>query len=96
MGLRAYLLLETVDNLGKSDLEKAVKELENTPGVDFIDLVVGSKDMVVMVDSAISVESIANAIRRFGWVKDIEILRIANPLGQSHFPGDACGCEHCR
>jgi hypothetical protein len=78
MGLRAYLLVNVVDDMEQADLIKALRELEDTPGVDFVDPVIGSKDLVVMVDAPVTVESIANKIRSNSWVKETEVLRIVS------------------
>lgn len=78
MGLRAYLMINVADGMEHSDLIKAVRELEEIPGVDFVDPVVGSKDLVVMVDAPVTVDAIANKIRSYSWVKDTEVLRIIN------------------
>jgi uncharacterized protein YlbG (UPF0298 family) len=76
MGLRAYLMVSVAEDIEQVDLVKALRELENTSGIDFVDRVIGSRDVVVMVDSAVTVESIANKIRNLHWVKDLEVMRI--------------------
>jgi hypothetical protein len=48
------------------------------PGIDFVDPVIGSRDMVIMVDAPVTVEAVANKIRAKGWVKEVEILRIVS------------------
>ena len=78
MGLRAYLMVNVVDDTEQSELINALRELEDSPGVDFVDPVIGSKDLVIMVDAPVTVEAIANKIRNNHWVKDIEILRIVS------------------
>ncbi len=78
MGLRAYLLVNLVDEMEQAELIKALRELEDTPGIDFVDPVIGSKDLVVMVDAPVTVEAIANKIRSNSWVKDAEVLRIVS------------------
>ncbi len=78
MGLRAYLLVNVIDDMEQADLIKALRELEDTPGVDFVDPVIGSKDLVVMVDAPVTVEAIANKIRSNSWVKETEVLRIVS------------------
>jgi hypothetical protein len=78
MGLRAYLMVNVKDNIEQSKLIKGLRDLEETPGVDFVDAVIGSKDVVVMVDAPVTVESIADKIRSNFWVKDAEILRIVS------------------
>jgi len=78
MGLRAYFLLTTNDDLKQREFVKAVREVEDTPGVDFVDPVIGSRDMVIMVDAPITVEALARKIRAKPWVKDMEVLRIVS------------------
>ena len=78
MGLRAYLLVNVVDEMEQSDFIRALRELEATPGVDFVDPVIGTKDLVVMIDAPVTVEAIANKVRSHRWVKDAEVLRIAS------------------
>ncbi|HEX7474634.1 MAG TPA: hypothetical protein VF318_01610 [Dehalococcoidales bacterium] len=78
MGLRAYVMVNIADDIQQADLINAMRELEDTPGVDFVDPVIGSKDMVVMVDAPVTVEAIANKIRSNPWVKDTEVLRIVS------------------
>ncbi|GAI55970.1 unnamed protein product, partial [marine sediment metagenome] len=56
----------------------ALRELEEMPGVDFVDPVIGSHDMVIMVDAPVTVEAIANKIRNKEWVKGMEIMRIVS------------------
>lgn len=52
--------------------------MEELPGVDFVDPVIGSHDMVIMVDAPVTVESIASKVRAKDWVKDLEIMRIVS------------------
>lgn len=78
MGLRAYLLVDVADDLEQGQFIEVLRELEEMPGVDFADSVVGSRDLVIMVDAPVTVEAIANKIRAGGWVKDMEILRIVS------------------
>lgn len=78
MGLRAYFLADVNDDLGQSDFVKVLRELEEMPGVDFVDPVIGSRDLVIMVDAPVAVEALANKIRAKGWVKNLETLRIVS------------------
>lgn len=78
MGLRAYLLVDVVDEMEQREFVKALRELEEMPGIDFVDPVIGSCDMVIMVDAPVTVEAIANKIRAKGWVKKAEVLRIVS------------------
>ncbi|TRZ94089.1 MAG: hypothetical protein D4R82_04100 [Dehalococcoidia bacterium] len=78
MGLRAYFMVTTDDKLTQREFVKAIREVEDTPGIDFVDPVIGSKDMVIMVDAPITVETLAKKIQAKPWVKDMEILRIVS------------------
>ncbi len=78
MGLRAYLLADVKDEIDQREFIKALRELEEMPGIDFVDPVIGSRDMVIMVDAPVTVEAVANKIRAKGWVKELEILRIVS------------------
>ena len=78
MGLRAYLMVDVADEMEQQEFVKALRELEETPGVDFVDPVIGSHDMVIMVDAPVTVEAIANKIRVKEWVKGIETMRIVS------------------
>ena len=76
MGLRAYLMVNVVDEMEQQEFIEVLRQLEGMPGVDFIDPVIGSHDMVMMVDAPVTVEALASKIREKSWVKDMEILRI--------------------
>ncbi len=78
MGLRAYLLVDVVDNMEQRDFVKVLRELEEIPGVDFVDPVVGSRDLVIMVDAPVTVEALASKIRAKEWIKDMETMRIVS------------------
>ena len=78
MGLRAYLLVDVADETEQQQFIAALRELEETPGVDFVDPVIGSHDMVIMVDAPVTVEALVNKIQTKNWIKNIEILRIVS------------------
>jgi hypothetical protein len=78
MGVRAYLLVEVADDMEQQDFINTLRQMEEMPGVDFVDPVIGSTDMVIMVDAPVTVEAIASKIRAKGWVKKLEILRIVS------------------
>ncbi len=78
MGLRAYLFVDVADEMEQQGFIKALRELEEMPGVDFVDPVIGSHDVVIMVDAPVTVEAIANKIRNKEWVKGMEIMRIVS------------------
>jgi len=78
MGLRAYLLVDVADDMEQQEFIKVLRQLEEMPGVDFVDPVIGSHDMVIMVDAPVTVEALAGKIRERSWVKDLEILRVVS------------------
>jgi len=78
MGLRAYLLVDVADEMEQREFAKALRELEEMPGIDFVDPVIGSHDMVIMVDAPVTVEIVANKVRNKEWVKSMEIMRIVS------------------
>jgi len=78
MGLRAYFMVTTRDDLQQRQFVKAVREVEDIPGVDFVDPVIGSRDMVIMVDAPITVEALAKKIGAKPWVKEMEVMRIVS------------------
>jgi hypothetical protein len=78
VGLRAYFMVTTHDDLTQEEFVKAVREVEGTPGVAYVDPVIGSRDMVVMVDAPITVEALAKKTSAKQWVKNLEILKIVS------------------
>lgn len=78
MGLRAYLLIDVNDDIEQKDFINEVRQLEEMPGIDFVDPVIGPCDVVIMVDAPVTVESIAQKIQEKPWVKEIKILRIVS------------------
>ena len=78
MGLRAYLMIDVDDEIEQQEFVKELRELEEMPGVDFADPVIGHHDMIVMIDAPVTVEAIAARIREKSWVKNMEILRIVS------------------
>ena len=78
MGVRAYLLVDVTDDMEQQEFINTLRELEEMPGVDFVDPTIGSHDMVVMVDAPVTVEATASKIRAKDWVKNLEILRIVS------------------
>ena len=78
MGLRAYLFVDVADEMEQGEFAKALRELEEMTGVDFVDPVIGSHDMVIMVDAPKTVEAVAAKVRNKDWVKSIEIMRIVS------------------
>ena len=78
MALRAYLLVKIADDVDREAAEKALRQVESLPEVDFADPVVGSCDLVLMVETADSVGGVAEAVSRFPWVKSVETLKITS------------------
>jgi len=78
MGVRAYLLVDVADDMEQQDFITSIRDLEETPGIDFVDPVIGHNDMVIMVDAPVTVEATASKIRGKKWVKNVEILRIVS------------------
>jgi len=78
VGLRGYLLINVVDDVDQQQFVKILRELEDMQGVEFVDPVTGSYDMVVIVDTPISVEALVAKIRAKSWFKKMEILSIVS------------------
>ena len=78
MGLRAYLLIDVSEDMEQREFIDELRQLEDMPGVDFVDPVIGPCDIVVMVDAPVTVEAIARKIQEKKWVTKIEVLRIVS------------------
>jgi len=78
MGLRAYLLLRANDETDQESFSRGLLALEDMPEVDFVDPVVGSHDVVVMIEAPVSVDAVAKKIEALDWVGEMEILRIVS------------------
>ena len=78
MGLRAYFMVTINDDLTQGEFVKAVREIEDTPGVNFVDPVIGSRDLVVMVDAPMTVEALAKKTQAKTWVKSLDVLKIVS------------------
>lgn len=76
MGLRAYLLVDVMDEMEQQGFIEVLRELEEMPEVDFVEPVIGSHDMVVLVDAPVTVEAIANKISSKNGVKAVEIMKV--------------------
>ena len=76
MGLRAYLLVDVVDEMEQQEFIEVLRELEEMPEVDFVEPVIGLHDMVVMVDAPVTVEVIANKVSSKNGVKAVEIIKV--------------------
>jgi len=78
MALRAYLLVKMADDVDREAAEKALRQVESLPEVDFADPVVGSCDLVLMVETGETVGAVAEAVSRLPWVKSVETLKITS------------------
>jgi len=78
MGTRAYLLVNVVDEVNQQDFVKILRELEEMLEIDFVDPVIGSWDMVLMIEAPITVEAVAKKIGDQPWVKELQTLRIVS------------------
>jgi len=78
MGLRAYLLLRANDETDQESFSRGLLELEDMPEVDFVDPVVGSHDVVIMIEAPVSVDAVAKKVEALEWVGEMEILRIVS------------------
>jgi len=84
MGLRAYFLVTLGDHMEQHKSIDLVRQLEEMPEVDFVDPVIGKRDMVIMVDAPVTVQAIANKIGAREGIKDLEILRVVGMLEHYH------------
>jgi len=87
MGLRAYLLVKVKDNIEQEEFIVAMREVEQIPGVEFADPVIGDFDMVVMVDAPVTVEAIAAKVQDNQWFEDMKILKLINIFELSNVKG---------
>lgn len=78
MGLRAYFLLDTAQDMGQQELAQAIRDIAAMPGIDSVDPVSGSPNMVIMADAPITVQALANKVTAKPWVKNMQILRIVS------------------
>jgi len=84
MGLRAYFLVTLGDHMEQHKSIDLVRQLEEMPEVDFVDPVIGRRDLVIMVDAPVTVQAIANKIGAREGIKDLEILRVIGMLEHYH------------
>lgn len=78
MGLRAYLLVNAKDEVTHEEFRKSILDLEDMIEVDFVDPVVGTCDMIIMIEAAVSVEGVARKIMALEWVDNVGILKIVS------------------
>lgn len=84
MGLRAYFLVTLGDHMEQHKSIDLVRQLEEMPEVDFVDPVIGRRDMVIMVDAPVTVQAVANKIMAREGIKDLEVLRVVSILDHHH------------
>jgi len=84
VGLRAYLMVDVADDMDQKQFIKALRDLEEVQGVDFVDPVFGGCDMVIMIEAPVSIDALADKIRMKPWVKNLEILRIVSVFQRHH------------
>jgi len=82
MESRAYFLIDTADDIDQRQFIQSIRELEEIPGVDYVDPVLGPPDMVVMVDAPDTIEKIEGEIKGKTWIKNLQVLRIASMFMQ--------------
>jgi len=84
MGLRAYFLVTLGDHMEQDKSIDLVRQLEEMPEVDFVDPVIGKRDMVIMVDAPVTVQATANKIGAREGIEDLEVLRVVGMLEHYH------------
>ncbi|HEX3033038.1 MAG TPA: hypothetical protein VHS59_12540 [Bacillota bacterium] len=78
MGTRAYLLVTVQDEVTQQEFIKILRELEEVREIDFVDPVVGSWDMVIMIEAPVTVEAVAKKIEAEPWVKELQVEKIVS------------------
>lgn len=86
MGLRAYFLVTLGDHMEQHKSIDLLRQLEEMPEVDFVDPVIGKRDMVIMVDAPVTVQAIANKLRAKEGIANLEVLRVVGMLEHYHIP----------
>lgn len=76
MTLRAYLLINVIDDIDQQRFVSSLRELENTMGIEFVDAVSGRYDMIAIVDTSKSIESVVMRLKEYAWLEHVEVLRI--------------------
>jgi hypothetical protein len=64
--------------VNQKDFSSIINDLEGMHEVDFVDPVVGSWDMIIMIEAPITVEAVASKIREFPWVKEVSTQKIVS------------------
>jgi len=86
MGLRAYFLVTLDHHMEQHKSIDLLRQLEEMPEVDFVDPVIGRRDMVIMVDAPVTVQAIANKLRAKEGIEDLEVLRVVGMLEHYQIP----------
>lgn len=81
--MRAYLTISVVDDMNQEDFAKELVEMQNMPGVDSVDAVIGNADMVVLINAPLSIDASANDIRSKDWVKDLHVFKVISIFDHS-------------
>jgi hypothetical protein len=74
------LLVKLSEDMDREAAEKALRQAENMPEVDFADPVVGPYDLVMMVETADSPAAVAGQVAKLPWVKSVDTLKLVNSL----------------
>lgn len=83
MSIRAYLLIDVVDNLDQQQFVKILRELESMQGIEFVDPVSGDHDIVAIAETRINLESLVAKMWAKGWLKTVKVLPITSVFGQN-------------
>ncbi|MFA6807870.1 MAG: hypothetical protein WCR27_02635 [Eubacteriales bacterium] len=80
MGTRAYLLVNVINEVDQDNFSNNLHELEEMPEVDFADPVVGTWDVVMMIEAPITIDAVAKKVQDLPWVKDVKTLKVVNTI----------------
>ncbi|MDP2211717.1 MAG: hypothetical protein Q8J63_08280 [Candidatus Aquicultor sp.] len=78
MGFRAYLLIDVHDDNDREEFVRAMRTLEEDHAIEFVDTVIGSCDMVAMVEASDGLDAVLSRIRAYQWTKQVEVLRVVS------------------
>ncbi|WP_031514794.1 hypothetical protein [Desulfofalx alkaliphila] len=78
MGTRAYLMVTVKDEVNQAQFVNILRELEEMREIDFVDPVVGSWDIVIMIEAPVTVDAVAAKIKSQPWVDKLETLKIVS------------------
>jgi len=76
MNMRAYLLIDVVGSVDQKEFIAILSEIESIPGVEYVDPVDGEHDIIVIIDTAPTVETVVAALKAKPWLKKLEVCRI--------------------